>query len=298
MLTPGEKYLNAGNDIIQIIVTTKCDIFTCSSCTQLLPFRKDSREMSLECFEKSLLAMRGWAGVVSLFGGNPAKHSLFPDLCLLMQKHLPVHQRGFWCNNLLSHGEIARETFTGGRTNFNVHGNAEAAAKFREFFPGYPIFGESGRDHHGAILQDYRDYGITDEEFAEKRENCDINQNWSGAIRQGEDGEPYAYFCEVAASIDGMLGMNNGMPAKPLWWHRPIGDFDGQIKNCCGAGCGVPLRLSGHEDREDTYDVSPSWAARIEKRKWPVSIQVHEILQPEVHELTDYCGLRLKENNQ
>jgi hypothetical protein len=299
MLTPIDKLKSGKNDIIQIIVTTKCSIFTCSNCTQLLPFRKDSREMSLECLEKALECTAGWPGVIALFGGNPASASQFPEMCRLVQKHIPKrHQRGLWCNDLLEHGEIAAETFTGGRSNFNVHGDAAAAEKFRKFFPDYPVYGEVGRDHHGAILQDYRDYGISEGEFAEKREQCNINQNWSAAIRQSAGGDPHVYFCEVAASIDGMLGNDNGIPAYPDWWKTPISEFSGQVANCCGAGCGVPLRLQGHGDREDIYDVSPSWKSRIEDRKWPVGIEGHDSLQPQVHELTDYIGLRLKKDHK
>ena len=293
MLTPADKIKNGKNDIIQIAITTKCSIFTCSNCTQLLPFRKDAKEMSLECFEKAVLSMDGYPGVVALFGGNPCSHSKFPEICRLFAKLRPKpSQRGLWTNDLLSHGEVAAEAFTGSRHNFNVHGDKKAAEKFRKFFPRALVVGESGRNHHGQVLGFYKDYGISDEEWPEKREKCDINQNWSALIRE-VDGEPYAYFCEVAASIDGVRGANNGFKAEPGWWKLPIEQFQKQISNCCDNGCIVPLRLQGHSDREDVYDISQSWSTELTPHKC-VSMEVNFTPPPTLHELTDYVGLRLK----
>lgn len=298
MLTPYDKILNKKNNIVQICITRMCSLFNCSNCTQLLPFRKDSMHMSLECCEKALQSMEDWPGVVACFGGNPLNHPKFPEIALLFEKYVPEKRRGLWTNDLLQHGEIAAKVFSRGVQNFNCHGDSEAAAKIRKFFPNGIVHGESGRDHHGAILQDYRDYGISEEEWIQKRESCDINQNWSGLIREHE-GEPYVYFCEVAASIDGVLGQNNGLLAEKGWWKEPISKFQGQIDNCCNAGCGVPLRLSGHGDREFTYDMSQSWVDRVAaQKKGPSRIQVRESLQPQVHEITDYIGLRLEKGKK
>lgn len=293
MLTPADKIKNGKNDIIQIFITHKCSVFSCSNCTQLLPFRKDTAEMSLECFEKAVKSLDGFPGVASLFGGDPTCHSRFDEICHMFVKLRPKpEQRGFWCNDVLRHGQIAADTFSKSRTNFNVHGDKKAADRFREFFPHSPIYGESGRNHHGQILGFYKDYGIPESEWIEKRETCDINQNWSALIRE-VDGEPYVYFCEVAASIDGVRGVNHGIKAEPGWWQWPIERFQDQIANCCDNGCIVPLKLQGHEDREDVYDISPSWKNELSDSKL-VSVQVHENLPPMVHELTDYVGLRLK----
>lgn len=294
MLMPLDKIRNKANDICQIVVTRNCCVFSCSNCTQLLPFRKDVRNMSLECVEEAIASMRGWPGVIAIFGGNPVVHPQFPEICEIVKRLIPNQaQRGLWTNNLHNHGDLIRETFwPHGRFNLNVHGDLEAAAEMNRCLPGKPIFGESGRDHHGGMLMDYRDYGLTEEQWIEKREKCDINQNWSAGIYE-RDGRPYAYFCEVAGSLDGVRGENNGVLAEPGWWLRPIEAFDHQIKRCCDRGCGVPLRTVGHEDREAVYDISPSWAEATATRTGKVEIQVHETLPQESHELTDYLGLRL-----
>lgn len=296
MLAPLEKLEARKNDIIQIVLTRNCDVFNCSNCTQLLPFRKDAREMSLGCVEEALLSVAGWPGVAAAFGGNPCTHSRFPEVCALWQKHVPdQRRRGLWTNNLLRHGAVARETFhPRGRFNLNAHGNAAAAREMRRWLPGVPVFGESGRNHHAAMLLDYRDYGIAEAEWAVMRERCDINQKWSAGIYQGPDGKPYAYFCEVAGSLDGVRGECNGVPAVPGWWRQPMEHFRRQVGACCDRGCGVPLRGTGHQDADAAYDVSPSWVDLTERRTGRVVVEAHAARPAQVHESTDYIGHRLR----
>jgi hypothetical protein len=55
-----------------VVITRNCDLFNCSNCTQLLPFRKDTQHMSLECAEEALKCLQGWPGIIACFGGNPS----------------------------------------------------------------------------------------------------------------------------------------------------------------------------------------------------------------------------------
>ena len=215
--------------------------------------------MSVECFKEAVASMSGWPGVVALFGGNPCVHPLFPELCHILTKAFPVHQRGLWTNNLMKHGEVAAQTFTGGRLNLNAHGDALAAMTIERYFPGQLIAGsERQSSWHSGILMNHTDFGITAADWTAVRERCDINQHWSGAIVERE-GKPYGYFCEVAASLDGVSGLNNGVAAYPGWWKLPMNAFGDQVRNCCDRGCGVPLRVKGNLDNQETYDVSQSW---------------------------------------
>lgn len=300
MLAPIDKVSRpGGNDIVQVVITRKCNVHSCSNCTELLPFRKDVLEMTLECVEESLLSLQEWPGVIATFGGNPCSHSRFPDVCRLWQKHVPdQRRRGLWTNNLLAHGQIARETFwPNGRFNLSVHGDADAADEMRRWLPGKPIYGESGHIHHGSMLLDRKDYGVSDEEWVALRENCDINRKWSCSLVQGRDGHPRAYFCEVASALDAIREEDHGVLAVPGWWRRPMSHFQHQVTECCDRGCGVPLRRQGHRDIEDIYDVSKSWLPVIDKPRGKVTIECHEELPPPIHELTDYTGMRLKGKN-
>lgn len=288
MLAPIDKINSGVNDILQIIVTRICDR-DCSNCTQLLPFRHDAKHMSVDCFREAVKSMKGWPGVVALFGGNPCAHPEFEELCAILREELPQRQRGLWTNNLFNDkkGSVARETFyPHGRMNLNAHADSEAAKLFDKWLPGKII--ESSRTRpswHSPILMDYRDYGMSHQDWITAREMCDINQRWSGAIAE-RDGKPYAYFCEVGAALDGVTGQNNGVAAVPGWWRMPMPYFHEQVVKCCDSGCGVPLRRKGSLDSDETYDISASWAQHTDNTKVGVKFHSH---MPEATEIpTDY----------
>jgi hypothetical protein len=249
--------------------------------------------MSLECMEAALITLSDWPGIVAMFGGNPCLHSRFHEACRLWQKHISPSHRGLWTNNLRGHGPIVKDTFyPEGRFNLNIHEEAEAATEMRKWLPGIPIYGHF-ESWHGGILLDRKDYAVADAEWVKMREECDINRNWSGAVYE-RGGRPHAYFCEVAGAIDGVLGGNNGVPCEPGWWQRGMDQFAGQIRACCDAGCGVPLRAKGHQDCETTYDISPRWKDAVQKRAGKVSITQHADYPSTTYELTDYAQLRGK----
>ncbi|HKX46141.1 MAG TPA: hypothetical protein VJP77_05525 [Planctomycetota bacterium] len=281
MLTPKDKIDAGGNRNIQVVVTTGCDLFRCSNCTQLLPFRRDYRHMTLDCFREAVASLSDWPGVVALFGGNPCVHPRFPELCAILAAAVPPARRGLWTNNLRDHGKIAAETFGKGVLNLNAHGDMDAYRAMDRFFPGRVIRESGSRaSWHSPILLAWADLGVTRAAWEGARESCDLNREWSAAIKQGPDGKPRAYFCEVAASIDGIRGTDNGVPAVPGWWKAPMAAYEGQVKHCCDAGCGVPLRRLGHLDKDATYDVSPSWLAFMKPATAVETVVHHELPAP------------------
>lgn len=295
MLAPIDKVTRkGGNDIIQVVISRSCDIFNCSECTQLLPFRRDVREMSLECIEEALICLQGWPGVIACFGGNPCTHSKFPQVCELWKKYVPNQsQRGLWTNNLMAHGRVINETFwPKARFNLNVHGNDQAKREMETWLPGIKVWGMQPSQHGGQLL-DYSDFGIQDYDWEILRENCDINKNWSGGCYE-RDGHPYIYFCERAGSLDGVRGTNFGIRMEPGCWQWGMEKFQEQVKNCCDHYCGVPLRSKGYLDNADTYGVSRSLVQLTLPSKGKVKVEVVESLGEKSHELTDYIGLRKK----
>lgn len=310
MLTPLDKINLRQNDIIQVVVTRSCDIFNCSNCTQLLPFRKDPQVMSLACAEEALQSLEGWPGIVGMFGGNPCTHPQFQEMCGLWEKYVPVRQRGLWTNNLMGKGFVASMTFVDGvsRFNFNVHTNGKAADEMRRFFPKTKVHGEHKQSVHGALLGFHGDYGVNDNDWYEARERCDINQKWSAGIYAREamkkkmpiageqmqscEQKPFVYFCEVAGAIDGVTGENNGLPAVKDWWQKPIGDFSRQIDRCCDRNCVVPLKYKGSADLDFNYDMSKSVMPLTTDRIDRAKVTVHDHPQETVRELTDYQELR------
>jgi hypothetical protein len=293
MLAPIDKFRSRVNDIIQIIVTTACTL-QCSNCTQLLPFRKDYRHMSLECFREAVQSLKDWPGVIGIFGGNPCNHPKFPELCKILQEEIPDQKhRGLWSNDLLNHGEIARETFwPDGRFNLNAHAVGAAAVKIERFLPGKIISQSAYKPAiHSPILINRADVKVNNADWINARETCDINRKWSGAIAE-RDGKPFAYFCEVAAAIDGIRGTNNGIPAIPGWWAFEMPLFQDQVRTCCDSGCGVPLRAKGQQDNAETYDVSASWISATENPRGHITVNPVESVKETVRETTDYMKAR------
>jgi len=252
--------------------------------------------MTVDCFWEAIRSVRGWPGVVALFGGNPCSHPQFEEIAKIMEREIPdQRKRGLWSNDTLSHADTVRRVFyPNGRFNMNAHADPAAAKRISLALPG-KLIPNSDRvgSRHAAILADYRDLGLTEAEWIAKREACDINQKWSGAIVERE-GRAFAYFCEVAAAIDGVRGENHGVAAMPGWWKSLMPVFSGQVRNCCDRGCGVPLRIKGHEDREDVYDVTPGWANTLPDTKAKIFFEVHQSVGEQTHESTDYMLHRAK----
>jgi hypothetical protein len=276
------------NDIIQILVTRACDLFHCSNCTQLLPFRSDPVHMSVDVFRRACESVRDWPGIVAMFGGNPCVHPKFPELCEVMSAIIPPEHRGLWTNNLRGHGKIAAKTFGKGRLNLNAHADVHAADEMERWFPGRVK--TNSRDTpswHSPILMDYRDLDVSDEQWVVLREDCDINKYWSAAIMQ-RGSDPYAYFCEVAGAIDGVRGKNHGIPAVPGWWHYKMDRFNHQVRNCCNTGCGVPLRRRGHLDRDNTYDATERWVPLTVTKRHCVRTVKYKAMPDGTSLATDY----------
>jgi hypothetical protein len=285
------------NDTIQIVISRACDLFWCSNCTQLLPFRRDAVQMAPAVFRAALRSLAGWPGIRGVFGGNPCMHPAFPELMAILCEEVPdQRQRGIWTNDLRQHGALVREVFfPRGRFNLNAHANPGAAAVMDHYLPGKVIPSSRTRaSWHGPILIDWRDVGLTPAEWETAREACDINRTWSAAIFE-RDGAPVAYFCEVAGALDGIRGENHGIPAVPGWWRNGMAGFGDQVAQCCDRGCGVPLRRLGHLDTAATYDTSAAFIPLIRGRlRTPrIAAVLHTDLEaPGTARPTDYQGLR------
>lgn len=149
MVAPGQRRESKWRGgVIQIWVTRVCDK-ACFNCTQGSNLDHNNKKdgypwfITPEQFEQACLSLKGYFGVVGMFGGNPAAHPKFVQLCEIMRKHIPFEQRGLWCNNLISQekGAAARETFNPAYSNLNVHLDANAFQRFRDWWPESRPFG-------------------------------------------------------------------------------------------------------------------------------------------------------------
>ncbi len=137
MVAPGQRRPTKWMEgVIQICVTSSCDK-SCCNCTQASNVRREPWFMTPVQFEQALLSLKGYFGVVGVFGGNPAVSPYFMDYCRLMREHVPFKQRGIWCNNPISLAK-AREmsiTYNNQFSNLNVHLDQAAYNLFKQGWP-------------------------------------------------------------------------------------------------------------------------------------------------------------------
>lgn len=276
--------------IICVDVTNKCDL-ACSNCTRLLKNQDSLWEMTPDNFRLALKSLKDYKGIIAMIGGNPCVHTQFEKLCEIFREEITNQfQRGLWTNNYFKHREVIEKTF--GALNLNPHNEERANEKLKDlhdvmvnkrgFNGGYYV----GNSHHAPLLTAVKDL-YPEKEMWEKIAGCDVNREWSASIVQNK-GELRAYFCEVAASFDLARGTDNGYPVVEGWWKKPIKDFSGQIKHFC-TGCGVPARLRGSMDNEetDTYTKSNADLALKAQTKGR-NIQLLESEKALEHKVTEY----------
>ena len=234
---------------MQIWVTRACDQ-ACFGCTQGSNLAGKPGMMTVEQFEKACDSLRGYWGVVGMFGGNPAVHPHFDELCKIMRDKIPYVQRGLWCNNLMGKGRHAAVTFNPAVSNLNVHCNKDAYDEFIRDWPaaGSVVKGLEKDSRHSPPYAALIDLVPDEEERWKLIENCDINRYWSALIGVFR-GELRGYFCEIAGA-QAMLHQGDpeypdtGLEVRPDWWRASHEAFSQQITFHCHR-CGVPLKGHG-----------------------------------------------------
>jgi hypothetical protein len=239
--------------VMQIWITRSCDL-SCRNCTQGSNLKGKNPAITVQQFSDALDSLQGYFGVIGMFGGNPAIHPQFEELCAVMREKVPFEQRGLWCNHPRGKGAIMRETFNPAVSNLNVH---QVQSAYEEFLRDWPelrkftkdnLKGLSGDSRHVPWTTAMQDLIPSEEERWKLIADCDINKNWSAIITVFR-GELRAFFCEIAGA-QAVLHQDNpdypdtGMAVVPGWWERPMLDFSEQVKYHCHA-CGIPLKGYG-----------------------------------------------------
>lgn len=222
--------------VIQVWVTRACDK-ACFGCTQGSNLGGKPAMMTPEQFGQAVESLRGYYGVVGVFGGNPAMHPQFEELCSVLRKSwVPKDQRGLWSNNPLGKGKAMRETFNPSVSNLNVHLDRGAYDEFKRDWPECGPVGLTTDSRHSPPFVSMRDvlkvdcvecqgYGKmsvrhegglwdrnvpcqacsgTGKVYDEARawnliSDCDINKHWSAMVGMFRD-QLRAWFCEVAGA--------------------------------------------------------------------------------------------------
>jgi len=283
MVAPGQRRPTAWRGgIIQIHLTRACDR-ACSNCTQGSQFKGKATFITLENFEIAVKTLIDYFGVVGIFGGNPALHPQFEDICNILATHIPWERRGLWCNNPMNHAKLMARTFNPSVSNLNVHQDRDAFMAFKKDWPNAKVFGLEKDSVHAPV---HYIPTLPREQLEPLIERCDINRYWSAMMGQFRN-EVRAWFCEIAGG-QAMLQQDNpeypdtGLLPERGWWQRPMQDFADQVKYHCFK-CGVPMRGAPRPSNANITDLN---GYKFDVKKGEV---VTYDIKPTKHVVVDYA---------
>jgi hypothetical protein len=239
--------------VLQIKITNVCDL-DCRACTSAVGLAKKLHRqwmMTPDQFRKACQSLKGYQGVVGLFGGNPTLNKWFPEICAIFREEFPDKtQRGLWSNRLFGHGPLCRETFHGPHSNINVHRNQAAYDEIRRDWPEANPFGQARKSIHGSWWTAMSDLIPDEAERWKLIGKCWVNQTWSAEITV-INGELRGFFCEFAATMAEFADLEKfdhlGLPVVPGWWDQDIEFYADQINHYCHR-CGAPMNPRKVED--------------------------------------------------
>jgi hypothetical protein len=248
MISPGMRRPGKPRGgVLQIWVTRACDK-ACFGCTQGSNLGGKPGMITPQQFHWACQSLKGYFGTVGVFGGNPAMHPQFEELCHIARCHFDKAQLGLWCNHPRGKGAVMRKTFNPAVSNLNVHLDQEAFDEFKRDWPECRPFGLEGDSRHSPVYTALKDLVPDESERWDLISNCDINKHWSAMIGVFR-GELRGYFCEIAGA-QAMLHQHNpdypdtGLPVVQGWWRAGMPEFAAQVRKHCHE-CGVPLRGHG-----------------------------------------------------
>jgi hypothetical protein len=306
MVAPGTKRPGKWRQgVIQILITRACNL-SCYHCTQGSNLGGKPMVMTPEQFEVAVQSLKGYWGVVGVFGGNPAVSPHFNEICKILRKYFPKEQCGLWCNNPMGKGKVMRETFNPAVSNLNVHLDKGAYAEFKRDWPESMPFGLTQDSRHSPVFVAMKDV-IKDEGLRwQLISNCDINVHWSAIVGTFR-GEVRAWFCEVAGA-QAMLHQDDpdypstGMKVDRMydgqtkyWWQLPMPTFAHQVRKHCHE-CSVPLKGYGELAQQGTgpEQVSATHADIYKPKRKDRQVQIvttlEELKSNAINRFTDYLG--------
>lgn len=236
--------------VLQVKITNACDL-DCQNCSVAVGIAKKLKKifrMTPDQFRTALKSLKGFPGVIGMFGGNPCIHPQFEEFCEIFRQEIPNKEsRGLWSNKLFGHGPTCRETFNPAHSNLNVHGVVEAWDEIKRDWPeAHPHLAGLGKSdgvdpsRHGPIFGSMMEVGLSEMEMWQKIGGCYVNQKWSAEITL-IDGQLKGYFCEIAATMAEITGDGSkGVDVVPGWWSKPMSAFEQQVRTYC-TKCLVPL---------------------------------------------------------
>jgi hypothetical protein len=231
---------------ILIEITNACRL-KCAHCTCGVPHVRAPHFMDLATLQRALESLEGWRKGVGCFGGEPTLHPQFPEVCALFRRYFPREQCAVW---------------TCGGPAYERH-RAEIDRTF-----AMVTYNDHEADGHHQPLMIAADEVVADPvERARLIEGCWIQHHWSPMITPRG-----AFFCEVAATFDGLFNGPGGFPLDKGWWRRGLADIQEQRARACGS-CSIPLPIQPQPDTLPFDYVSPRNAERLRAAGSPLALR-------------------------
>lgn len=298
---------------LMIDVTNACHLH-CSNCTRLLDHAKPRFFMSPDCFRRALSAIKDFPRksepvprrqgekfdrrkIIGIIGGEPLLHPQLPEIADIFCELVPeVYYRGFWTAKDWQNGSHPKwgsyrpvvEKIIGPNPTHDVKGPSE---RHKCGFLNWNMHLPEMNVQHQPLLVAIKDVVLDEKKRWELIQTCWVQREWSGTCT-----DKGFFFCEVAGSIDRVLGGPGGLPFEADVWvgdlyfepdengiPRPKGKFAEQILRSCER-CGACLKLPGRRDSDEIDDVSPSNLADLEQISSPRlkkgAVEVYDISIP------------------
>lgn len=264
MIAPGDKRATKWRQgVIQIHVTRACDK-SCWSCTQGSNLGGKTTFMTPDQFEQAVLSLKGYYGVVGVFGGNPALSPHFKDYCEILKRHVPFEQRGLWCNNPAGKGRLMAETFNPSVSNLNVHLDEEAYREFKRDWPGCHPVGLHQDSRHSPPFVAMKDV------LKRKCECVDqIVKEWNDAWEQGDSEKVARLEATEPVSCDKCNNTRYVYDEEKAWelisncdinkyWSALIGVFRGELRAWFCEIAGAQAMLHQYEEDYPDTGIDPT----------------------------------------
>lgn len=221
------------NTVITIEITNACHL-SCANCTRHVGHHRNPFFMDVDYFRKAVESVLDSPCRVGVMGGEPTMHPRFLEILEVLRELVPDKmRRDFWSSGFRfdKHKDAIYETFDRSRITYNDH------------------IAYGGR--HTPLLIAIDDVVHDEELKAQLIENCSFQSHWSGSITPKG-----GYFCEIAASLDWLMGGDNGYDiSDKRWWDRTPEQFKDQVDALCHM-CSGAIPLPAYSDARGGRDLS------------------------------------------
>ncbi len=259
--------------IMEIDITNACE-HRCSNCTRFCGHHKKPFFMDFETFKKAVDSLEGYRGLISTIGGEPLLHPEYnrfaeylnevhgmPKMddgrCQAMVKdYLAFAKDQRWYEGALNKGR-GNLLFTS--MPMNYYDKYEAV---QNTVTDLWLNDHTNPSFHQPILVSRKDLGIGDEEFEKLRDNCWLQNFWSGSITPKG-----AFFCEIAGTLDLLFDGPGGKKIEPGWWDKDISEFEDQFHWC--DICGMALSTYSRNANDEIDDASPTLYSKLKQIQSP-----------------------------